>query len=142
GAAAGNAVATFINLEIDSAGTNKQLTASASGFTNAVSTAFTINSAAADHLTIQTQPSATATAGTAFAIQPVVRIEDAFGNLCSSDNSTVVTATRNAGTATLQGTTSRTAVNGVVTFSNLSYNKAENMTVDFGTGGLTGTTSS
>src|SRR5206468_3489295 len=136
GAAAGNAVATFINLEIDSAGTNKQLTASASGFTNALSTAFTINSAAADHLTVQTQPSATATAGTAFAIQPVVRIEDTFGNLCSSDNSTVVTAARNAGTATLQGTTSRTAVNGVVSFINLSHNVANDITLTFAGTGL------
>ena len=142
GTAAGNAVASFTNLEIDSAGTNKQLTATATGFTNAVSTAFTISSAMADHLTIQTQPSTTATAGTAFANQPVVRIEDAFGNLCSSDNSTVVSATRNLGTASLQGTSSRTAVNGVVTFTNLSYNKAENLTIDFSTGGLTGATSS
>src|SRR5207245_1645191 len=42
GTAAGNAVGTFTNLEIDSAGTNKQLTATASGFTNALSTAFTV----------------------------------------------------------------------------------------------------
>src|SRR5439155_864000 len=83
--AAGNAVATFTNLEIDSASTNKQLTASASGFTNAVSSTFTVSPAAADHLAIQTQPSATATAGSAFASQPVIRITDAFGNLCSSD---------------------------------------------------------
>src|SRR5437870_951191 len=65
GTAAGNAVATFTNLEIDSAGTNKQLTASASGFTNAVSTAFAIRSATAHHFTAQPQPSATPTAGTA-----------------------------------------------------------------------------
>jgi hypothetical protein len=142
GTAAGNALATFTNLEIDSAGTNKQLTASASGFTNAVSSVFTISAAAADHLALQTQPSATATAGAAFATQPVVRIEDAFGNLCSSDNSTLVTAARNAGTATLQGTTSRTAVNGVVSFTNLSYNKAETITLGFNTGSLTGATSS
>src|SRR5207245_1126999 len=121
--------------EIDSAGTNKQLTASASAFTNAVSSTFTVSPATADHLTIQTQPSATATAGTAFAAQPVIRIEDAFGNLCSSDNTTVVTAARNPGTATLQGTTTRTAVNGLVTFTNLSYNNANNITVAFtGTG--------
>src|SRR5205823_4372679 len=136
GTAAGNAVATFTNLEIDSAGTNKQLTASASGFTNALSTVFTISPAAAHHLTIQTQPSATATAGTAFANQPVIRIEDAFGNLRSSDNATVVTASRNAGSGVLQGTTSRTAVNGVVTFLNLSHNVATNITLAFNGTGL------
>ena len=36
GTAAGNAVGTFTNLEIDSAGTNKQLTATASGFTKQI----------------------------------------------------------------------------------------------------------
>jgi hypothetical protein len=51
GTAAGNGVATFTNLEIDSTGANKQLTASASGFTNGVSSVFTVNAAAApiDH---------------------------------------------------------------------------------------------
>src|SRR5205823_9416825 len=72
---------------------------------------------------------------------PVIRVVDAFGNLRSSDSSTVITATRNLGTASLQGTTSATAVNGVATFSNLSYNKAETITIDFSTGSLTGATS-
>jgi hypothetical protein len=35
--------------------------------------------------------------------RPVVRIEDSFGNLITSDNSTVVTASRNGGSGTLQG---------------------------------------
>src|SRR5207248_3157172 len=56
-----------------------------------------VNPAAASRLTIFTQPSLTATAGVAFAQQPVIRVEDAFGNLRSADNSTVVTATRSAG---------------------------------------------
>src|SRR6185503_2103771 len=38
----GNGVVTFTDLEIDSAGTNKQLTASASGLSNAVSSMFTV----------------------------------------------------------------------------------------------------
>ncbi|TAK93698.1 MAG: Ig-like domain repeat protein [Verrucomicrobia bacterium] len=142
GTSAGNGVVTFTNLEIDSAATNKQITASANGFTNAVSSTFTISAGAANKLTIQTQPSASATAGAVFAQQPVIRIEDAFGNLRSTDNSTVVTVTRATGTGTLLGTTSRTAVNGVVTFTNLSYNTAETITLSFASGGLTGATSS
>src|SRR5206468_140554 len=42
-------------------------------------------------LTIQTQPSATATAGAAFAQQPVIRVEDAGGNLVATDNGRVIT---------------------------------------------------
>src|SRR5207247_8505352 len=96
---------------------------------------------AGNHLTIQTQPPATATAGAAFSPAPVVRIEDASGNLVTADSSTVVSATRNAGTASLQGSTSATAVNGLATFSTLSYAKAETITIDFNGGTLTGATS-
>ncbi len=142
GTAAGNGLASFTNSEIDVAGTNKQLTASATGFTNAVSSVFTVSAAAASRLTMSTQPSLTATAGMAFAQQPVVRIEDPFGNLISSDNSTVVAASRGLGTGTLLGTVTRTAVNGLVTFTNLSYNVAETINLSFSSGSLTGTTSS
>jgi hypothetical protein len=92
-------------------------------------------------LTIQTQPSSTALAGVAFAQQPQVRIEDQFGNLRASDNSTVVTATRAAGSGVLQGSTTVTAVGGVVTFTNLSHNVATNITIQFASG-LTNATSS
>jgi hypothetical protein len=136
GTAAGNGVAAFTDLQLNSAGTNKQLTASASGSTNAVSSVFTVNAAAADHLTIQTQPSTTATAGVAFAQQPVIRIEDSFGNLRSTDNTTVITASRNAGSGTLQGTTSATASGGVVTFANLSHTVADTISIDFAGTGL------
>jgi len=56
GTLAGNGVASWGNLEIDSAGTNKQLTASAAGFTNAVSSMFTVVAAPAARLTVLTQP--------------------------------------------------------------------------------------
>src|SRR5207253_4594738 len=142
GTAAGNGTATFTNLRIDSAGAGKQLTANASGLTGDVSAAFTVNPGPAAGLAIQTQPPTTVTAGTVFSPAPVIRVVDAFGNLRSSDSSTVITATRNLGTASLQGTTSATAVNGVATFSNLSYNKAETITIDFASGTLSGAASS
>src|SRR5205823_8581546 len=93
-------------------------------------------------LTIQTQPSATATAGVAFAQQPVIRIADQFGNVITSDNATVVTAARNAGSGTLQGTTTATAVNGIATFTNLYHTVATTITIDFTATGLTKATSS
>jgi hypothetical protein len=142
GTAAGNGIAAFSDLEIDAAGTGKQLTAVASGLSNAVSSTFTANAGPAASLALQTQPPVTATAGVAFSPATVIRVLDAFGNLRATDNSTVVTAARNAGTASLQGTTSVTAVNGLATFSNLSYTKAETITIAFNSGTLTGVTSS
>ncbi len=142
GTAAGNGAVTWTNLEINVAGTNDQLTASASGFTNGVSSVFTVAPATASRLTILTQPSLTATAGVAFASQPVIRIEDGFGNLIKSDNSTVVGASLAAGTAALQGTTNRTASGGLISFTNLSYNVAETIALRFTSGGLTAATSS
>src|SRR5207245_3121341 len=58
------------------------------------------------------------------------------------DFSTVVTATRSAGSGTLQGTTNATAVAGIVTFANLSHNVATNITIQFASGSLTSATSS
>ncbi|MGZ5569280.1 MAG: beta strand repeat-containing protein, partial [Limisphaerales bacterium] len=136
GTAAGNGTVTFTNLRIDVAGTDKQLTASASGLTSASSSVFTVNHAAAAALTIQQQPSSTATAGVAFAQQPIVRIRDAFGNLVDDDNATVITAARNAGAGTLQGTVIATASGGVASFANLSHNVAGTITVLFTSGAL------
>jgi hypothetical protein len=71
----------------------------------------------------------------------VLRIEDQFGNVRSSDNSTVITSTRAGGSGTLQGATNLTAVNGVVTFTNLSHKVATNITIQFSSGTLTNATS-
>src|SRR3989454_11374685 len=61
---------------------------------------------------------------------------DQFGNLIASDNSTTVTVTRSAGSGALQGTTVLAALNGVVTFTNLSHNVATNITIAFSSTGL------
>jgi adhesin/invasin len=96
----------------------------------------------ATHLFIAVQPSGTATAGVVFGTQPVVHIRDAFNNVITTDNSTQVTATRSAGTGTLGGTVTVTAVNGVATFTNLQYTVAETITIAFTSNpALTGATS-
>jgi adhesin/invasin len=123
-------LATFGNLSINLSGA-KQLKAKSAGLDSALSAAFTINPAAATKLAIQTQPSATATAGLAFAQQPVIRIEDAFGNLVTSDNTTTITAARSSGIGTLQGTTSLAAVAGIVSFTNLRHNVSGSITIQF-----------
>jgi hypothetical protein len=101
----------------------------------------TVTGGAAGRLIVQTQPSSTAVAGAAFAQQPQIRIEDQYGNLRSSDNSTVVTAARSGGSGTLQGSLSATAVNGVATFANLSHNVANTINLSFSSSGLTNATS-
>jgi hypothetical protein len=97
---------------------------------------------AANKFALQTQPSATATAGVPFAQQPVLQILDKFGNFRTNDSATVVTATRSAGTGTLQGTTARTAASGIVTFTDLAHNVATNITILFSAPGVTNATSS
>ena len=101
--------------------------------------AITVDPAAASKLVINTQPSATATAGVVFAQQPVIYVEDPYNNLCNT-NSTV-TATRSAGAGILQGTTNLAAVAGVVTYTNLAQGWATNITIQFTSTGLTAATS-
>src|SRR5205823_4817652 len=77
----GNGRLSFNDLQIDSAGANQQLKASANGLVKVNSSLFSVSAGAADHLIIQTQPSGIAEAGMSFPQQPVIRVEDVFGNL-------------------------------------------------------------
>src|SRR5262249_56822727 len=97
------------------------------------SPAISVTVGAANKLVIQTQPSSTATAGVPFAQQPVIKVTDSLGNLVTNDNGRVITAARSAGTGTLQGTLTAMTVNGIATFSNLSYNFAATITINFAT---------
>ena len=71
-------IATFNDLSLTLAGA-KTLAASSGALSTGDSATFNISPATAARLTILTQPSAAATAGAAFAQQPVIRIEDQFG---------------------------------------------------------------
>src|SRR6185369_13676329 len=64
GTAAGNGTVAFTDLQIDTAGTGKQLTASASGLSNAVTTSFAVSSAVFSKLQLLV-PGETAAPGTA-----------------------------------------------------------------------------
>ncbi len=58
--------------------------------------------------------------GTAPTNQPKLHVRDSFGNIATTDNSTVVTARIGAGVGgSVSGTTTATAVNGLVDFSGL-----------------------
>jgi hypothetical protein len=90
-----------------------------------------------------TQQPAGANSSTAFSTQPIVQIQDSYGNVNTNDSSTVVTLTRQTGTGALGGTLTATAVAGVATFTNVSYNTAEaGVSLRASATGLTATNSS
>jgi M6 family metalloprotease-like protein len=63
---------------------------------------------------------APASNGGQFAQQPVITLKDAYGNICTNDSTTTITASKkDAGAWSLTGTTAVQASSGVVTFTNL-----------------------
>jgi hypothetical protein len=94
-------------------------------------------------LDIHTEPAAMATAGKALDPEPVDYIEDQYGNLETSDNTTQVTASLATGTGPLQGTTTLTVTSGIAAFTNLADDKSETISLAFNTNtGLPTVTSS
>ena len=75
----------------------------------------------ASQLAFTTQPSSSATSGSAFAQQPVVTIQDGTGATITtgSDATVVVTLALTTGAGTLGGTVSKAAVAGVADFTGL-----------------------
>jgi hypothetical protein len=116
-----NGVATFSGLNIDLAGTAYRLTATSGALVAGDSNTFNITAGAATQLIFTTSPS-DARSGLAFATQPVVQAQDAFGNAATGFSGAVTVVIKpGTGTAgaTLAGTATVNAVNGVATFSGL-----------------------
>ena len=128
-------VATFAGL-VDNRAETITLQFTGGGLTSTPTSSIVVSPAAASRLVIHTQPSTTATAGQAFAIQPVIYEEDTYGNLETGDNGTVVTAALSSGSGPLQGTVTAVVSGGVATFSNLADNKAETISLQFTSGSL------
>ena len=103
---------------VDSVGNAATLTLPAPGATGslAINTAIVVASAPTQVVSVRT-PLGPAS-GAAFSQQPRVSLQDTGGSVVTSDSSTVVTATVSNG-ASLVGTVTATAVNGVVTFNDL-----------------------
>jgi hypothetical protein len=91
------------------------------------SAAFTVNPGTATQLVFTTQPGG-GTAGNVWSQQPVVTVEDAYGNTKTSGTGSSASITlaigTNPGGGTLSGTKTMSATNGVATFSGLSINNA------------------
>src|SRR5439155_1328965 len=137
-----NGVATFAGLNINRAGAGYTLAASAGGLGSVPSPAFNVTAGAATQLVFTVEPSATV-AGAAIAPAVQVTAQDALGNTAQAFTGGVPVALgANPGSATLSGTTTIAAANGVATFTGLSLDKTgTGYTLTTAAGGLTGATS-
>ena len=143
---AASGVATFTDLSIDRPGSGYTLSFSSTpALSGATSSAFNITVGAGTQLMIQQQPG-DGIVPLALSPQPVVQIQDAGGNVVTSDSTTTVTAAiaSNPGGGTLSGTLTVTAVSGVATFTDLAIDKVgTGYTLSFSsTPALSGATSS
>ena len=116
-------MATFSNLADDTAETIT-LGFTGDGLTSPASVPIVVSPAAASKLVFKTEPPATATAGIPFATPTEIEELDQFGNLETSDSSTMITVSLASGTGPIQGTSTVTVSGGVATFANLSDDTA------------------
>src|SRR5262249_41065884 len=128
---ASGGIVTFSNLADNIAETISLNFSSLPALTTVSSNNIVVSPAAATQLVIHTQPGALATAFQPFHPQPVIYIEDQYGNRETGDNSTQVTASLNTGSGPLSGTKTVTAVAGIATFTNLADTTAETITLKF-----------
>lgn len=120
-------VTAFAGCTIDKAGTDYQLTASDSTL-SVDSDQFNVTAGPATQLVFSTQPDGSPTGGVAFPQQPTVAIEDAGGNVVTTDASTV-TLSIASGTPTAGGPGALTGCTGtesagVISFSGCAINTA------------------
>src|SRR5262249_13674816 len=122
--AAVNGVATFSDLTIDNAGQGYTLVASDGSLIGVTSNSFNISPATAlFHLAFSQQPTNTV-AGVAISPALTVQVLDQFGNLITSDNTSVsIVISTNPGGGVLSGMTTVPVINGIATFSDLSISK-------------------
>jgi hypothetical protein len=133
-------VANFVNLGDDKAETIS-FEFNSAGLTGTAATNVIVGAGPPMRLVVNTQPTSTATAGQAFANQPAVYEEDQYGNLETTDSSTIVTAVIEVGSGPLQGSSTAAVSGGIATFSNLAYDKSETISLAFNVTGLAGATS-
>jgi hypothetical protein len=130
-----NGVATFSNLVLNTAG-SYVLNAASGSLSAAKSTGITVNTGAAAKLAVIQAPTS-ATAGQALSSIKVA-VEDAFGNVITSNTSSVSLVVNSGPNGFATGSvTSVAAVNGVATFSNLLCDTAGSYVIGASDGSLT-----
>lgn len=129
----------------DVAGTTIYIGASAIGLTSACSSAVTITPGNPAKLIFSTEPAdPSATAGVAFATQPVVTVEDSYGNVVTSASNSIQLKPFTNSTCTTSGagtlsaaTNPLTPSSGVATFTGANYTKSGTFYVGAISSGLT-----
>ncbi len=137
-AATAGGVASFADLSLDVVGAGYALSATSAGLSSAEGGTFAITPGPAAALRFVQQPE-DGTVGVA--IEPPVTVElvDALGNPVGAGTTAVTVALgQNQSGATLGGTVTRTAVNGVATFDDLTVSAAGEYTLTASATGLTG----
>jgi hypothetical protein len=125
-----NGIATFAGCSINSGSASPYtlVATASSGATSVTSAGFTITGpGTGNHLTFTAQPGG-GTAGSAWAQQPVVAVQNASNATVTTDNTTVVSlaigTNPGGGVLTCTGGNTRTVVAGVASFSGCSINAA------------------
>ena len=118
-----NGTATFSTLTLNKVGTGYTLNASANNLNSATSNMFTISPGVQAQLTFVVPPS-TIVAGTIMTPAVTVLVEDAYGNVVpSAVNAVTLALANNPSGATLGGTVTVTASNGIALFKSLTLQK-------------------
>jgi hypothetical protein len=129
-----NGIVNFSNLTDDKAVT-VALSFTSTGLNQVITGNLVISPSSPTQFVIKDQPSASVISGEPFPLQPLIYEEDAFGNLVTSDSSSMVTVSLISGTGPLMGTTTIPLSNGAARFLNLQDNKGETIKLKF-TGNL------
>ncbi|HEV2325545.1 MAG TPA: Ig-like domain repeat protein [Terracidiphilus sp.] len=137
--AASSGIATFSNLMPTATGTFT-LSAADGSLTGATSNSFTVNAGTAAKLAFSQQPTTT-TAGNAISAAVTVDVEDAYGNLVTTDSSSVSIGISTGGVFSGSSTLTVAASSGVAAFSNLVPTASGSFTLSASDGALAGTTS-
>ncbi len=120
---ASGGIATFSDLTVGTVGSGYTLAVSGTGLIGATSNLFSVNPGPAAKLLITTEPVSSVAAGTGFGF--VVTAEDQYNNLATSfDGNVTISLESGPSGATLTGTTSATATNGVANVAGLILTKA------------------
>lgn len=133
--------ATFSALALNAAVGTYTLTFSDGALTTAVSASISVTPGTATKLVVTLQPSSSVASGAALSVQPVVKVEDAFNNVVTTDASTVTAKITTGGVSVTGGTA--VAVSGVASFTTLALNAlVGTYTLTFSDGSLTSAVSS
>ncbi|MCX5760114.1 MAG: hypothetical protein NTW72_01190, partial [Gemmatimonadetes bacterium] len=141
GVMASSGVATFGGCNVDKPG-SYTLTAATGSLTSATSNSVTITVGAATKLAFTAQPSGGASSAF-WATQPVVSVQDAFGNTVTGSSAAITLALTTPGGATLTcGSNPLSASSGVATFTACRADQVGSYTLTASSGALTAATSS